>query len=91
MNNAISDQKLDILLNMEADVIEEACAKAFLESDLEPLTIPKPLKRKILLAEHCAHLQIEFGTILKTHRHIIAAIMIFCALSFAIAISIDAI
>ena len=91
MNKAISDRKLDALLTMSVDAIVEKNAESFLEQDYEIVPMPNSLRRKILGMDHRARWKDEFGAIGVGFKRVAAVILIACTLSFAAAMSVEAV
>ena len=91
MNKAISDRKLDALLTMSVDAIVEKNAESFLEQDYEIVPMPNSLRRKILGMDRRARWKDEFGAIGVGFKRVAAVILIACTLSFAAAMSVEAV
>lgn len=91
MNKAISDRKLDALLTMSVDAIVEKNAESFLEQDYEIVPMPNSLRRKILGMDRRARWKNEFGAIGVGFKRVAAVILIACTLSFAAAMSVEAV
>lgn len=91
MNKAISDRKLDALLTMSVDAIVEKNAESFLEQDYEIVPMPNSLRRKILGMDRRARWKDEFGAIGVGFKRVAAVILIVCTLSFAAAMSVEAV
>lgn len=91
MNKAISDRKLDALLTMSVDAIVEKNAESFLEQDYEIVPMPNSLRRKILGMDRRARWKNEFGAIGVGFKRVAAVILIVCTLSFAAAMSVEAV
>ena len=91
MNKAISDRKLDALLTMSVDAIVEKNAESFLEQDYEIVPMPNSLRRKILGMDRRARWKNEFGAIGVGLKRVAAVILIVCTLSFAAAMSVEAV
>ena len=91
MNKAISDRKLDALLTMSVDAIVEKNAESFLKQDYEIVPMPNSLRRKILRMDCRARWKNEFGAIGVGFKRVAAVIMIVCTLSFAAAMSVEAV
>lgn len=91
MNKAISDRKLDALLTMSVDAIVEKNAESFLEKDYEIVPMPNSLRRKILGMDRRARWEDEFGAIGVGFKRVAAVILIVCTLSFAAAMSVEAV
>ena len=91
MNKAISDRKLDALLTMSVDTIVEKNAESFLEQDYEIVPMPNSLRRKILGMDRRARWNNEFGAIGVGLKRVAAVILIACTLSFAAAMSVEAV
>lgn len=91
MNKAISDRKLDALLTMSVDAIVEKNAESFFEQDYEIVPMPNSLRRKILGMDRRARWKNEFGAIGVGLKRVAAVILIVCTLSFAAAMSVEAV
>lgn len=91
MNKAISDRKLDALLTMSVDAIVEKNAESFLEQDYEIVPMPNSLRRKILGMDRRARWKNEFGAIGVGFKRVAAVILIASTLSFAAAMSVEAV
>lgn len=91
MNKAISDRKLDALLTMSVDAIVEKNAESFLEQDYEIVPMPNSLRRKILGMDRRARWKNEFGAIGVGFKRVATVILIVCTLSFAAAMSVEAV
>lgn len=91
MNKAISDRKLDALLTMSVDAIVEKNAESFLEQDYEIVPMPNSLRRKILGMDRRARWKNEFGAIGVGLKRVAAVILIASTLSFAAAMSVEAV
>ena len=91
MNKAISDRKLDALLTMSVDAIVEKNAESFLEQDYGIVPMPNSLRRKILRMNRRARWKDEFGAIGVGFKRVAAVILIACTLSFAAAMSVEAV
>lgn len=91
MNKAISDRKLDVLLAMSIGTIVDKNAESFLEDDGENCPMPDSLRRKILRMDRRARVKREFGPLFVVLKRAVAVIMIICTLSFASAMSVEAV
>ena len=91
MNKAISDRKLDALLTMSVDAIVEKNAESFLEQDYEIVPMPNSLRRKILRMERRARRKTGLGTVGVGLKRVAAVVLIACTLSFAAAMSVEAV
>ena len=91
MNYSISDRKLDALLTMTTDAIAEKNAQEFLNPDFETVPMPNSLRRKIFAMNRRAHWHTEIGSLNRTLKRIAAGFLILCTLSFAAAMSVEAV
>lgn len=91
MNKAISDRKLDVLLAMSIGTIVDKNAESFLEDDGENYPMPDSLRRKILRMDRRARVKREFDPLFVVLKRAVAVIMIICTLSFASAMSVEAV
>ena len=87
----MNDKKLDALLLLASGVLTEEKSNEFLEYTGKIVKIPSSLRRKIIALNNNESRKRELSQTEKIFRRVVAAILVFCTISFIALMSVEAV
>lgn len=88
--NSMKKDNLDALILLSAHVLAEQNEQAFLSVDTSDVVRPKSLDRKVSRMIKREQQRRDYGSFFVTAKRVVAAFLIICTVSFAMAMSVDA-